>query len=103
MCPTLARSVQTDVRWAGPEPIATLDELVHGFGGGYPPAVIGWPGQSLVRVPDFEIEVGMALVVQPNVVTADASIGVQTGELLLVTPEGAKRLHTFPQGLGRLA
>jgi Xaa-Pro dipeptidase len=45
----------------------------------------------------------MALVVQPNVVTADASIGVQTGELLLVTPEGAKRLHTFPQGLGRLA
>jgi Xaa-Pro dipeptidase len=81
----------------------TLDDLVHGFGGGYLPPVIGSPSRSLVPVPDFEIEVGMAMVVQPNVVTADASIGVQTGELLLVTPEGAKRLHTFPQGLGRLA
>jgi Xaa-Pro dipeptidase len=103
MCPTLARSVQTDVRWAGPEPIATLDELVHGFGGGYPPAVIGWPGQSLVRVPDFEIEAGTTVVVQPKVLTADVSVGLQTGGLLHVTADGANRLHTFARGLGRLA
>jgi Xaa-Pro dipeptidase len=28
---------------------------------------------------------------------------VQTGELLLVTAEGAERLHSFPRGLVRAA
>jgi Xaa-Pro dipeptidase len=81
----------------------TLDDLVHGFGGGYLPPVIGSPHRSQDLVPDFAIEDGMTVVVQPNVVTANARFGVQTGELLHVTAEGAKRLHTFPRGLGRLA
>jgi hypothetical protein len=41
----------------------------------------------------------MTLVVQPNVTRSDHRLGVQTGELLLVTDEGPRRLHTFPRGL----
>jgi hypothetical protein len=43
----------------------------------------------------------MTLVVQPNVTTADGRLGVQTGELLLVTEHGPERLHTYPPGLLR--
>jgi Xaa-Pro dipeptidase len=41
---------------------------------------------------------GMALVVQPNVVTKDWKAGVQTGNLLVVTDTGAKSLQKFPRG-----
>ena len=75
-----------------------IDDLVHGFGGGYLPPVIAAPGRQ-VPVPDFVLAAGMTLVVQPNVVTADGRAGVQTGELLLVTDEGPERLHDFPRGL----
>jgi Xaa-Pro aminopeptidase len=49
----------------------------------------------------MSLEAGMTLVVQPNVTTADGRLGVQTGELLLVTEDGPERLHTFPSGLLR--
>jgi Xaa-Pro aminopeptidase len=54
-------------------------------------------------VPDFTFESGMTVVVQPNVVTPDERAGVQTGELLLVTSDGAERLHDYPRGLLRVA
>jgi Xaa-Pro dipeptidase len=41
----------------------------------------------------------MTVVVQPNVVTRDGRAGVQTGELLLVTDQGPRRLHAYPPGL----
>jgi hypothetical protein len=44
----------------------------------------------------------MTIVIQPNVVTRDESAGVQTGELIAVTPEGAERLHDYERGLLRL-
>jgi Xaa-Pro aminopeptidase len=50
-------------------------------------------------VPDFTFRAGMTVVVQPNVVTPDETAGVQTGELLLVTADGAERLHAVPRGL----
>jgi Xaa-Pro aminopeptidase len=65
------------------------DDLVHGFVGGYLPPVLG----AREPVPDFTFEAGMTVVVQPNVVTPDERAGVQIGELLLVTDEGAERLH----------
>jgi Xaa-Pro dipeptidase len=65
------------------------DDLVHGFVGGYLPPVIG----ARAPVPDFTLEAGMTVVVQPNVVTRDERAGVQVGELLLVTDAGAERLH----------
>ena len=75
-----------------------IDDLVHGFGGGYLPPVIPAPGRQ-VPVPDFVLAAGMTVVVQPNVVTPDGRAGVQTGELLLVTDAGPEQLHEFPRGL----
>jgi hypothetical protein len=45
-----------------------IDDLVHGFGGGYLPPVVPAPGRRL-PVPEFVLAAGMTLVVQPNVVS----------------------------------
>ena len=79
----------------------TVDDLVHGFGGGYLPPVLGSRSRAIRPTPDFILEAGMTVVVQPNVATPDGRLGVQTGELLLVTESGPERLHTFPRGLVR--
>jgi Xaa-Pro aminopeptidase len=81
----------------------TVDDLVHGFGGGYLPPVIGSRSRAIRPTPDLTLEAGMTVVVQPNVATRDGRLGVQTGELLLVTDQGAERLHTFPRGMVRVA
>ena len=78
------------------------DDLVHGFVGGYLPPVLGTASRALTPVPEFSFAAGMMVVVQPNVVSRDETAGVQTGELLLVTEDGAESLHDFPRGL-RLA
>jgi Xaa-Pro aminopeptidase len=75
-----------------------IDDVVHGFGGGYLPPVVPAPGRPLSEA-GFTLAAGMTLVVQPNVVTRDLRAGVQTGELLLVTEDGPQRLHSFPPGL----
>ena len=76
----------------------TRDDLVHGFVGGYLPPILGTRSRRLAAVPDFTFASGMTVVVQPNVVTRDESAGVQTGELLLVTDDGAQRLHSYERG-----
>jgi Xaa-Pro dipeptidase len=78
------------------------DDLVHGFVGGYFPPVLGSRSRQLEPVPEFTFEAGMTVVVQPNVVTPDERAGVQTGELLLVTDDGAERLHDYERGLLRI-
>jgi Xaa-Pro aminopeptidase len=75
-----------------------IDDLVHGFGGGYLPPVLGSRSRPSGPVPDFTFEAGMAVVIQPNVTTLDWRAGVQTGELVLVTEDGVERLHTAPTG-----
>jgi Xaa-Pro aminopeptidase len=80
----------------------TRDDLVHGFVGGYLPPVLGDKTRMLEEVPDFTLEEGMTIVIQPNVVTRDESAGVQTGELIAVTPDGAERLHGYERGLLRI-
>jgi Xaa-Pro dipeptidase len=79
----------------------TRDDLVHGFVGGYLPPVLGTRSRHLADVPDFTFAGGMAVVVQPNVVTRDETAGVQTGELLLITAHGTQRLHSYERGLLR--
>ena len=81
----------------------TMDDLVHGYGGGYLPPVLGSRSRPNEPVPDMTLDEGMLLVVQPNVVTLDYRAGVQTGECLLVTSSGAQRLHVAPQGVLRIA
>lgn len=88
--------------------LTTCDDLVHGFGGGYLPPVIGGGSRPHTPVADMTLRPGMTLVVQPNVVTPDGRdgrdrrAGVQTGELVAVTRDGYERLHRAPSGLRRL-
>lgn len=80
----------------------TCDDLVHGYVGGYLPPVLGDKSRSLEEVPDFTLEESMTVVIQPNVVTKDERAGVQTGELVAVTADGAERLHDYERGLLRI-
>jgi Xaa-Pro dipeptidase len=81
----------------------TLDDLVHGLGGGYLQPVLGSRSRTLQQLPATAFAEGMTVVVQPNVTTLDHTIGVQTGELLHITASGCERLHAFPRGLHRIA
>jgi Xaa-Pro dipeptidase len=89
-------------RLIGDAGFTTRDDLVHGFVGGYLPPVLGDTTRMLEDVPDFTLEEGMTIVIQPNVVTPDESAGVQTGELVAVTADGAARLHDYERGLLRI-
>ncbi len=80
----------------------TRDDLVHGFVGGYLPPVLGDRTRTLEEVPDFTLEEGMTIVIQPNVITPDESAGVQTGELVAVGARGPERLHGYERGLLRI-
>lgn len=77
------------------------DDLVHGFGGGYFPPIIGSKSRPAGPLPDFTLEENMTIVVQPNVVTPDHKAGVQVGELIRVTRTGFERLHSAPRGMFR--
>ncbi len=78
------------------------DDLMHGFGGGYFPPVLGSRSRPAGPLPEMTLEAGMTCVVQPNVVTRDQKAGVQVGELVLVTDKGFERLHRAERGLFRL-
>jgi Xaa-Pro aminopeptidase len=76
-----------------------IDDLIHGYGGGYLPPVLGSASRPAAgAMPDMTLKTGMALVIQPNVVTKDWKAGVQTGNLVVVTDNGAQPLQKFPRG-----
>lgn len=82
------------------------DDLVHGFGGGYFPPIIGTRSRMAGRtLPQMTLEENMTVVVQPNPVTTEGDearrAGVQVGELLRITRDGCERLHRAPRGLFR--
>ena len=81
----------------------TNDDIVHGYGGGYFPPVLGSRSRPAGPIPDMTLEAGMTLVVQPNVITQDARAGVQVGELVHITEHGLERLHKAPRALFRVA
>ena len=74
------------------------DDLVHGFGGGYLMPILGSPTRGHESLPDRTLEAGMMMVIQPNVITTEQTAGVQTGDLVVVTENGAETLHTAPRG-----
>jgi Xaa-Pro dipeptidase len=78
------------------------DDLVHGYGGGYLPPVLGTKSRPNLPTPDMVLEEGMALVIQPNVITPDEKAGVQTGHLVVVSDDGHRPLHDVPRGLIRI-
>jgi Xaa-Pro dipeptidase len=79
-----------------------IDDLLHGYGGGYFPPILGSKSRPAGPIPTEPFEAGMTVVVQPNVVTRDGKAGVQTGELVLITETGIEHLHAFPRGFARV-
>jgi Xaa-Pro aminopeptidase len=79
-----------------------FDDVVHGYGGGYLPPIIGSPRRANGPLPDLVLAPGMMLVVQPNVITPDEKAGVQTGECVVITEKGAESVHTAPRGPFRI-
>jgi len=77
------------------------DDLLHGFGGGYFPPVLGTRSRPAGPLPAMTLEANMTVVVQPNVVTRDHKAGVQVGELVRVTKTGFEKLHSAPRGFFR--
>ncbi|HMQ34413.1 MAG TPA: M24 family metallopeptidase, partial [Chloroflexaceae bacterium] len=72
------------------------DDLVHGFGGGYLPPVLRTRQTEAAPAPPFSFAEGMCIVVQPNVISHDARMGVQVGQLHVVTAGGLEPLHRYP-------
>jgi Xaa-Pro aminopeptidase len=77
------------------------DDLMHGFGGGYFPPIVGSKSRPAAPLPQMTLAENMTVVVQPNVVTRDHKAGVQVGELGRVTRTGFERLHSAPRGFFR--
>lgn len=75
------------------------DDLVHGFGGGYFQPIVGSASRMNGPLTDVTFETGMTVVIQPNVITRDELAGVQTGQLVLITPTGVEQLHQAPRGM----
>jgi Xaa-Pro aminopeptidase len=78
------------------------DDVVHGFGGGYWPPVLGARTRSEGDIPDIRLEANMTIVVQPNVITRDEKAGVQVGEMVRITETGFERMHRAPRGFLRI-
>jgi Xaa-Pro aminopeptidase len=78
-----------------------FDDLMHGFGGGYFPPVLGTRSRPAGPLPEMTLEENMTVVVQPNGVTTDHKAGVQVGELVRVTRQGFESLHSAPRGFFR--
>ena len=76
-----------------------IDDLLHGYGGGYLPPILGSRSRPSAHVPDEPFRAGMVVVIQPNVVTLDGKAGVQTGEMVLITDTGIEPMHAVPRGL----
>jgi Xaa-Pro aminopeptidase len=79
------------------------DDLVHGYGGGYLPPILGTRERPSAAVPDMRLEENMTIVIQPSVMTLDGKAGVQTGELVRVTKDCAERMHKAAPGFRRTA
>jgi Xaa-Pro aminopeptidase len=79
-----------------------IDDLLHGYGGGYLPPILGSRSRPSAQVPDEPFRAGMTVVIQPNVVTRDGKAGVQTGEMVLITATGIEPMHAIPRGFARV-
>ena len=77
------------------------DDLMHGFGGGYFPPILGTRSRPAGPLPKMALEENMTVVVQPNVIARDQPAGVQVGELIRVTKNGFEPLHQAPRGFFR--
>ncbi len=75
-----------------------IDDLLHGYGGGYLPPILGSKSRPAGKIPQEPFRAGQTVVIQPNVTTRDGKAGVQTGEMVLITETGIERFHAVPRG-----
>jgi Xaa-Pro aminopeptidase len=68
-----------------------IDGVAHGFGIDLLPPSIR--SKSYDPPLPFTLEKDMTLVIQPNPTTHDEKMGVQLGEMLLITDSGSKSMH----------
>ncbi|HEX3162800.1 MAG TPA: M24 family metallopeptidase [Pseudolabrys sp.] len=80
-----------------------IDDLLHGYGGGYLPPILGSKSRPAGAIPLEPFRNGQTVVVQPNVVTRDGKAGVQTGEMMLITASGVERFHAMPRGFAMIS
>jgi len=79
-----------------------IDDLLHGYGGGYLPPILGCRSRPAGPVSTDPFRAGQTVVIQPNVVTPDGRAGVQSGEMVVITETGIERMHAFPRGFLQL-
>lgn len=79
-----------------------IDDLLHGFGGGYLQPILGSTSRPSGPIPETPFRANQTVVIQPNVVTRDGKAGVQTGQLVVITKDGIESLQHFPRGFERV-
>lgn len=73
------------------------DDFLHGAN--QLPPILRTRKTSRGSPPNFRFRKDTCLVIQPNVVTEDARMGVQFGEMVRVTQSGLEPLHNYPRKL----
>jgi Xaa-Pro aminopeptidase len=73
------------------------DDLIHGFSGAYLPPILRTRQTRGSTHPDeFAYEAGTVLVLQPNIISADRTAGVQVGNAIHIAPGGPEVLQSYP-------
>ncbi len=79
--------------------LTVCDDLFHGYGLGYLAPVLRTRATANKPQPeDFIFEENMAVVVQPNVYDPETGAGLQVGNLVRITTDGAVPMQKYPMG-----
>ena len=79
--------------------LTVCDDLLHGYGMGYLPPILRTRATAHKNPPDdFVFKENMAVVVQPNVYDPASGAGLQVGNLVVITANGAVSLQKYPMG-----
>ncbi|OGO20673.1 MAG: hypothetical protein A2Z14_19095 [Chloroflexi bacterium RBG_16_48_8] len=79
--------------------LTVCDDLFHGYGLGYLAPVLRTRATANSPQPeDFVFEENMAVVVQPNVYDPETGAGLQLGNLVRITADGAVSMQKYPMG-----
>jgi Xaa-Pro aminopeptidase len=101
---TLANLIQAGVTTTAAEQAAevihrrgysTYDDLVHGVNQ-YPP-IFQTQTRKRHDAPEFTFRENMVIVIQPNLITEDETMGLQFGETLVVKKNGCESLNAYPR------
>ena len=74
--------------------LATVDGLLHGFGVDILPPTLS--GNFAPPQRAYTLETGVTIVLQPNPAMADERMGMQLGEMGVVTERGFESMHASP-------